>query len=175
MVDMFEYIMMIYMRILEVYYTLKYYKSPIVVKHAYAQCLDDLTHKKTITKEISCGKPWSFKSKDYNVYIYYKHLPTMKDYAIVYNNSAQIKFPPYDYSIFNKKVKPGIIDYYVDNDDYTSLLKEFAGPKQNFYYDLHDTKISWITQTLYKHVPSITKTTTYGETKTLDPFSMKEV
>ena len=76
---------------------------------------------------------------------------------------------------YYKKVKPGIIDYYVDNDDYTSLLKEFAGPKQNFYYDLHDTKISWITQTLYKHVPSITKTTTYGETKTLDPFSMKEV
>ena len=174
-IDCFETIKTIYAYLFGLYYTIFYYKSPLIVTQAYVKCLENgLT--KDISNEISNGSLWKFKSKNYNVYIYYKHLPSHKDYALVYNNSKVINFPPYDYSTYNKRVRPGIISMCINNEDMTNLLTTFAGPKQNFYTDLHDTKLSWITQdTYYDTLPVIQKSNAYGERKTVDPLTMKEV
>ena len=99
-IDCFETIKTIFAYLVGLYYTLIYFKGPLVVTQAYTKCLDKgIT--KDISKEIANGSSWKFESSNFNVYIYYKHLPSNKDYALVYNNSKVVPFPPYDYSVYN--------------------------------------------------------------------------
>ena len=173
-VDVVDYICCIYRYLLSLYYILVYYKSPLVVTYAYAKCLESPSKIKIITREISQGLSWKFSSKHYNVYIYYKHIPSLTDYAIVYNNCNPIHFPPYNYSVYSKKIRPGILSIMINNKDETDTLRLFCGPKQNFYADLQDTDISWISP---KHTNDsiISIVNTRGETKMISPLTMKTV
>lgn len=176
MVDVYDVCMMIYFKIISIIYTLYYYKSPLVVTYAYLECLST-KNKKEITNEVANGNKWKFDSDNYNVYIYYKHLPTMKNYAIVYNNKNPVHFPPYAYEVYNARVRPlnKILNIFIDNEDCTNVLKMFAGPKENFYGDIHETNLSWITKIDYEISPVVKKFNSTLVEKIIDPITMKEV
>ena len=134
MCDVYEFIQYIYLYLLKIYTFFFYNQVPLVVKSAETICLDSGSSK-DITKEISLGKPFKYQSDNSIVKIFYQF--SLKDYAMIYHKSSPLQFPPYDLATFHKRPRPGIASITIENNDFTDILKPYAGPKQNFYSD-HD-------------------------------------
>ena len=137
MCDVYEFIQCIYMYLLKIYTFFMYNQVPLVVKRAETICLNSGSSK-DITKEISSGKPFKYPSDNSIVKIFYQF--SFKDYAMIYHKSSPLKFPPYDLTTFHKRPRPGIASITIENNDFTDILKPYAGPKQNFYTDTENFK-----------------------------------
>lgn len=171
MCDCVEFYKYVYKFLCAFYYFSVYYQIPVIVTDARAICQETL-ESKDISFEIANGKTYKFNSKNYNVQIEY--IVDGKKYAMVYNNSNPLAFPPYSIDVYKKRVRPGILEFIVDgNAEYSEILKMYAGPKLDFYNSIdgfQGVDISWI---IGEKPKDISYNNSYGERVTLDPNSMK--
>jgi len=93
--------------------------------------LNSLLDGHTLVNDIS-------NDQDYWIEIVYYH--NERRYRVIYNKWDQIKFPPYTLEEIKSdnvadtfRIEIIYADY--NDEDITALIKEYAGPKGNFYHD----------------------------------------
>lgn len=155
MCDMYEIVKIVYEYILAIRVFLRYTHVPLFVTFAETMCLET-GEVKIITKEISKGATFKYPSNNSIVRIKYRF--DNKDYAMLYHKNHPVPFPPYNLHDFTKRARPGIASITITDENFTELLKPYAGPKQNFYSDINEYGFNFKWTDLHKQYAAIQDT-----------------
>lgn len=122
------------------YNYMKEYRQPIAIINV------NVNKSKNITKQYINNENWSeFLNENDIVHITWRYYDDV--YKMCFSVSNPIPFPPYNLNVLNMSVTKKIMVMTIGDttDEEIELLKQYAGPKHNFYCDVGGKmNIKWI-------------------------------
>lgn len=130
--------------ILPYFYALWYYNVPLSV--ISAETVSSKTNER-LDNSLSFSRGCDLKYPDDDSFCRIVYTFQNKTYGMLFHKSNPVQFPPYGLNTFAKTVRPGIASIALVSDgvetDVTEELRQYAGPKLNFYNDLNRMNWEW--------------------------------
>ena len=130
--------------ILPYFYALWYYNVPLSVINA--ETVSSKTNER-LDNSLAFSRGCALKYPDDDSFCKIVYTFQNKTYAMAFHKSNPLQFPPYGLTTFAKTARPGIASIVLLSDgvetDVTEELRQYAGPKMNFYNDLDYKGLNW--------------------------------